>query len=76
MSFTGSLHRMSVAEVWPGRHWIDRLDWLSWALVALTSPTMVCGRLVRRSVLRAHDFGADEMALTVTRHPDAWPVTA
>lgn len=70
-SFTGMLYRSSRAEVAGGQHWMYRLNWASWAGVLLTWPSMACGSRVRRSVLRAYDFGADDMAVAVTRHPDA-----
>lgn len=54
------------------RWWRD--DWKdprTWLMIVLTWPTMACGELLRRSVLRSSDFGADEMAVTLTRHPEA-----
>lgn len=43
----------------------------AWLMIVLTWPTMACAELLRRSVLRSADFGADEMAVTLTRHPEA-----
>lgn len=54
-------------------HWW-REDWKdprSWLMIALTWPTMACAELLRRSVSRVADFGSDEMAVTLTRHPEA-----
>lgn len=70
-SFTGSVHRMVRSDLEPGRPWIERLDWSAWIVTVLTWPSMVCGRAVRRAILRSFDFGSDEMAVAITRHPDA-----
>jgi heat shock protein HtpX len=37
----------------------------------LTWPSMACGALLRRWVLRSGDFGQDDMAIAITRHPEA-----
>ena len=43
----------------------------SWVGIALTWPSMAGAELVRRWALRAGDFGVDEMAMSITRHPAA-----
>ncbi|CAN5184693.1 zinc metalloprotease HtpX [soil metagenome] len=51
-----------------------REDWQDprvWLLIAGTWPTMVFAELLRRSILRNCDFGADAMAVATTRHPEA-----
>lgn len=70
-TFTGTLHRVFRSGVERGQRWYSKLDWSAWPMIVLTWPTMVCGRAIRRSVLRSFDFGSDEMALAVTRHPEA-----
>lgn len=43
----------------------------SWFLSVVTWPTMLVAELLRRSIRRHADFGADELAVATTRHPDA-----
>jgi heat shock protein HtpX len=43
----------------------------TWIIVVLTWPTMAIAELLRRSVHRNADFGADELAVATTRHPHA-----
>jgi heat shock protein HtpX len=47
--------------------WKDPRAWLG---IAVTWPTMVVARFVRRYAFRACDFGADDMAIRLTRHPE------
>jgi heat shock protein HtpX len=70
-SHSGSVYRLFQEGLERGQPWYSRLDWSAWALAAVTWPTMVAGRAVRRSVLRSFDFGADDMAVAITRHPEA-----
>jgi heat shock protein HtpX len=70
-SLSGSAYRLFHDGLERGQPWYSRLDWSAWAMVVMTWPTMVAGRAVRRSVLRSFDFGADEMAVAITRHPEA-----
>lgn len=70
-TFTGTAHRMIRADLERGQPWYARLDWSAWIVAALTWPSMVCGRALRRATLRSFDFGCDEMAVAITRHPDA-----
>lgn len=42
-----------------------------WLWIIVTWPTMVFAELLRRSVLRHADFGADALAVATTRHPEA-----
>jgi len=65
------LHNMLRSDLRPGRSWYERLDWSGWLMMFVTWPTMMVASLLRRSVQRSSDFGADEMAITITRHPDA-----
>jgi heat shock protein HtpX len=48
--------------------WKDPRSWLG---IAATWPTMMAADQLRRAVYRGCDFGADEMALAMTRHPAA-----
>ena len=43
----------------------------AWFVMALTWPSMKLARSLGRSMLRTADFGADAMAITLTRHPEA-----
>jgi heat shock protein HtpX len=65
------VHNLFRQEVGPDKPWYYRLDWSVWALALVTWPTMTCAAVLRRSVLRSSDFGADAMAVAITRHPDA-----
>jgi heat shock protein HtpX len=47
---------------WDPRRWIG---------AAFTFPTMVVARAIRSHARRATDHGADAMAVSITRHPDA-----
>jgi heat shock protein HtpX len=51
-----------------------REDWKdprSWFGILLTWPSKVAAQLLRRSAYHASDFGADDMAVSITRHPEA-----
>jgi heat shock protein HtpX len=65
------IHNMLRGDLGPGRPWYERWDWSAWLGVFLTWPTMLFGALIRRSAQRSADFGADEMAIAITRHPEA-----
>lgn len=43
----------------------------SWPYLVLTWPSMAAGDLLRRAVYRSRDFGADDMAVSITRNPAA-----
>ena len=43
----------------------------SWPWIAATWPSMALAEVLRRSVLRSGDFGADRMAVAITRNPAA-----
>lgn len=65
------IHNMLRGDLGPGRSWYERWDWSAWLGVFLTWPTMLFAALIRRSAQRSADFGADEMAIAITRHPEA-----
>jgi heat shock protein HtpX len=65
------VHNMVRGDVAPGRAWYERWDWWTWLVVAITWPNMLFAALIRRWAQRSSDFGADQMAVAVTRHPDA-----
>jgi heat shock protein HtpX len=47
------------------------LDLRGWFFAILAWPSLVAGRFVQWLAARAVDFGADDVAVSVTRHPDA-----
>ncbi len=49
-------------------HWQDPRAWLA---IVVSFPTMIVAELMRGLMLRHADFGADELAVATTRHPEA-----
>lgn len=49
----------------------DKSDLKDWFLAAITWPSMAIAEVVRFASFRFGDFGADQMALATTRHPEA-----
>jgi Zn-dependent protease with chaperone function len=65
------VHDLFRDDLRAGRPWYYRMDWSSWLLAAITWPTMICAERVRRSVRRQGGFSADDMAVAITRNPEA-----
>jgi heat shock protein HtpX len=55
-------------------HWKIRREWAdprSWLGIVVTWPSHMAARVVRALAYRAADYGADDLAVAVTRHPEA-----
>ena len=49
----------------------DAKDPRTWPWIAMSWPSMVLAERLRRHAFARCDFGADDMAITITRHPEA-----